>query len=94
MQISNVAKMTRAVIGGQGFEGYQPTVLFPGRKDIRCLAGVPDSEDHEQIALRWASGLAEPGEEYFVVFRHSDTEFKVVHMREGESEAQVFPVVG
>lgn len=92
MQISNVASMTRAMIAEQGFEGYQPTVIFPDRRDIRSLAGVPGSEDHEQIALRWASGLAEPGEEYFVVYGHSDTEFKVVHIREGKLKAEVFAV--
>ena len=80
------------MIAKQGFEGYQPTVLLPDRKSIRSLAGAPDCEDHEQIALRWAAGLAGPDEEYFVVFRHSDTEFKVVDLYEGEPNAEVFPV--
>lgn len=92
MQISNVASMTRDVISKQGFDGYQPTAIFPARKSVRSLAGVPETEDHEKVALRWASGLAEPGEEYFVVFRHSGAEFKVVHVEQSRQRTEVFPV--
>jgi len=90
MQISNVATMTRDVIDEHGFEGYQPTIIFPERRIVRSVADVPDGVDHEQVALGLASQHAEPGEEYFVVFRHSDTEFKVIHMHEGKSRAEVF----
>ncbi len=89
MQIEQFVEITRDVINKPGFKGFQPTVCFPERKNIRALAGVPDSEDHELIALRWAEGLAGQGEEYLVAFRCSATEFKVVRFHEGSVEHQV-----
>lgn len=90
MQVAQFATITRNVIDRQGFDGFQPTVCFPARKDVRALAGVPDDEPHEPIALRWAAGLAEPGEEYLLAFRHSDTEFKVVHAVAGRLKHRVY----
>lgn len=58
MQIEQFAAMTRNVIREQGFYGFQPTVCFPDPKNVLVLAGVPENEDHEPIALRWAEGLA------------------------------------
>lgn len=89
MQIEQFAAITRNVIGNQGFEGFQPTVCFPERKDVRALAGVPENEDHEPIALRWAEELAEDGEEYLIAFKYSATEFKVVRFCQGHLEQQV-----
>jgi hypothetical protein len=89
MQIEQFVVMTRNVIGEQGFEEFQPTVCFPDRKDIRALAGVPENEGHEPLALRWAAGLAVHGEEYLVAFKHSATQFKVVRFYRGGLEQQV-----
>ena len=90
MQIEQFATMTRNVIHDQGFDGFQPTVCFPERKDIRALAGVPADEAHEPIALDWAVNLAKPGEEFLVAFKHSATEFKVVQFLNGSRQHQVY----
>lgn len=92
MQISDIANMARRVIREQGFAGYQPTAFFPARKIVRTLVSVPDDAVHEEIALRWASGLADPNEEYFVAFRHTKGDFTVVHVREGTQLAEVFAI--
>lgn len=89
MQLEQFAAITKKVIGNQGFDGFQPTVCFPERRDIVTLADVPEDEAHEPIALRWAAGLAEPDEEYLVAFRHSPTEFKVVRVCSGGTECQI-----
>ncbi len=90
MQLEQFATITRKVIQDQGFDGFQPTVCFPERKDIRALAGVPADEAHETIALDWAANLAEPGEEFLVAFKHSATEFKVVQSLNGARQHQVY----
>ena len=90
MLIEQVATITQNVIREQGFRGFQPTVCFPERRDIRALAGVPENEAHEPIGLRWAAGLAKPEEEYLVAFKHSATEFKVVRFMSGTQEHQVY----
>ena len=90
MKIEQFATVTHNVIREQGFDGFQPTVCFPERGDIRALAGVPEDEVHEPIALRWAAGLASSEEEYLVAFRHSDTEFKVVRVLAGNQEHQIY----
>jgi len=90
MQIEQFAAITSNVIREQGIGGFQPTVCFPERRDIRALSGVPEDEAHEPIALRWAASLANPGEGYLVAFKHSETQFKVVHCVSGRQEHQVF----
>ena len=90
MQVEQFAAMTRNVIAEQGIEEFQPTACFPQRRDIRALAGVPEDEAHEPIALQWAAELAEDGEEYFVAFKHSITEFKVVHFLLGKAEHNTY----
>lgn len=90
MQIEQFAAITSNVIREQGIGGFQPTVCFPERRDIRALSGVPEDEAHEPIALRWAASLANPGEAYLVAFKHSETQFKVVHCVLGNQEHQVF----
>lgn len=90
MNIENFASITRNVIRENGFEGFQPTLCLPERKDLRSLAGVPEDEDHEPIALRWAAGIARPDEEYLVAFKCTPTEFKVVRFERGISESQVY----
>jgi len=92
MKIEQFATLTRNAICTQGFHGFQPTVCFPERRDIRALAGVPESEAHEPIALRWAADLATSEEEYLVAFKHSATEFKVVRFLSGNQEHQVYAV--
>lgn len=92
MKIEQFASITKNVIREQGFHLFQPTVCFPKRKSIRALTGVPNSEAQESIALRWAAGLAESEEEYLVAFKHSATEFKVVHLLSGNEVHQVYAV--
>jgi hypothetical protein len=92
MKIEKFAAITRNVIRNQGFDGFQPTVCFPEREEVRALAGVPEDEAHEPIALRWAAELAKPDEEYLVAFKHSAVEFKVVRFLPGNQEHQVYAV--
>ncbi|HKY29319.1 MAG TPA: hypothetical protein VJM12_15370 [Pyrinomonadaceae bacterium] len=90
MQIDEFATITLNVIRKQGFDGFQPTVCFPERREVRALAGVPEHEAHESIALRWAANLAKPGEEYLVAFKHSASEFKVVQSSQGNLEYKIY----
>ena len=92
MQIEQFAAMTQRIISSQGFEGFQPTACFPERRDIVALAGVPEDEAHEAIALQWAAGLASEGEEYLVVFKHSPSQFKVIRVYQNSTESQVHAV--
>jgi hypothetical protein len=92
MTPSDFAAITLRVVADQGFEEFQPTACFPSRRDIRALAGVPADEDIRTIAIEWAKGIAEPGEEFLVAFKTSDNTFKVVRLEgtlEEEAEFQV-----
>jgi len=93
MELDQFAAMTRNVLREQGFAGFQPTACFPERRVVRALSGVPSTEAQEPIALRWATGLAEPGEEYLVAFANSATEFKIVRFIGGDQEQGVYAAV-
>jgi hypothetical protein len=92
MDIEQFASITRNVIRKHRFDDFQPTLCFPARQDVRSLAGVPQDEDHEPIALRWAAGNALPDEEYLVAFKCSPTAFKVVRFERGVCEHQIYAV--
>lgn len=80
------------VINDQGFEDFDPIVCFPQRRDIRVLSDAPKNEPLETVAVGWAASVVIPEEEYLVAFKHSDTEFKVVHYLSGNKEHQVYVV--
>ena len=90
MKAAEFATITQSVIRKQGFSEFLPTVCFPERRDIRTLAGAPQSDPQESIATNWASKLAKPGEEYLVAFKHSAREFKIIRYVGTEQEHHVY----
>jgi hypothetical protein len=76
--LDQFVEMTRNIIEREGIEGYLPTILLVQRKDIRVLEGVPDVENHENIALEWASKTADSSEDFLLAFKSSSTQFKVI----------------
>jgi len=49
--ISSFADITRRVIASDGFDEYRPTVLYPARKHVLVLEGVPATTNLEAVAL-------------------------------------------
>lgn len=81
------ASLTQRVIWDQGFAEFLPVACFPARRKILTLAEIPPRVDLKNIAIKWAKSLAKPHEEYFVAFKQSESEFKVIR-REGTTEKQ------
>lgn len=77
--ISEFVKITRRVIARDGFDGFLPTALYPGRRDLVVLEGVPDGDELEACCVRWAEGGAIANEEFLVAFKIGPTQFRVVH---------------
>ncbi len=77
--IASFAAITRRVIARDGFDGFLPTVLYPARKAVIVLEGVPASEAFEAIAIRWASEGAHGDEPFLLAFRVDPDHFKIVH---------------
>ncbi|MFN7988657.1 MAG: hypothetical protein U0529_14370 [Thermoanaerobaculia bacterium] len=77
--IASFAAITRRVIARDGFDGFLPTVLYPARKVVIVLEGVPASEAVEPIAIRWASEGAHEDEPFLLAFRVDPDHFKVFH---------------
>jgi len=90
MKSDQFAEVTRSVISKQGFENFQPTVCFPERRQIRALAGVPDTESQETATRRWAAKLANASEEYLIAYKCSSTEFAVVHFSPTGEDIQIY----
>ena len=88
--LASFAAITRRVIARDGFEGYLPTALFPARKHVVVLEGVPEGEPLETVALAWALSNAAGGEEFLVAFKVSPTHFKVIRRVGLEYESELF----
>ena len=84
------AAITRRVIARDGFEGYLPTALYPSRKHIVVLEGIPEVENVETVALEWALSNAVGDEEFLVAFKVSPTHFKVIRRNGPTYESDVF----
>ena len=78
------------MIARDGFNQYLPTVLYPDRKYILVLEGVPPVENLEDIALEWARENAVGDEEFLLAFKISPTQFKVVRRHAGSLNSEVF----
>ena len=87
------ARITQRVIARDGFEGYLPTALYPARRHILVLEGVPADVNIEAVSLAWAEDNAVGSEEFLVAFAISGTHFKVIHRFEGAFESGLFPAV-
>jgi hypothetical protein len=84
------AEITRTVIASGGFADFLPTVLYPQRKQVMALEGVPRDADVDAIAVAWAADGAIGEEEFLVAFKISEHEFKIVRRLAGEFEVGVF----
>ena len=90
--IDQFIAMTRRVIDRDGFEGYQPTLLLPQRKDIRILEGVPPDVDIEAAAANWAKRAVDAEEDFFLAFKADAEHFKVIARVKGERYEALCPV--
>jgi hypothetical protein len=90
--VDEFARITKKIIARDGFEDYLPTALYPGRRHIVVLEGVPEDAQLEPIALEWAANGAVGGEEFLVAFKIDSTTFKVIRRFEGSQEEAVFDI--
>ena len=65
------ARITRRAIASDGFGGYLPTAMYPDRREVIVLEGVPEDVNVESAARRWAFERAKDGEEVHVAFKIS-----------------------
>jgi hypothetical protein len=73
------AETTQRVIAGNGFDGFQPTAIYPARRHIKGYAGFPaDFPDQEPRILHWAAEDAGKDEEFLVAFKIDQTHFKII----------------
>jgi hypothetical protein len=92
MTPTEFAELTQNVIRDKGFEDFVPIACFPSRRLLRGLAGMPVEDQTEEAVLKWATGIAEPDEEYLVAFKCSAVEFWVIRVHGAEKERGVFLV--
>jgi hypothetical protein len=90
--IEEFARITKRIIARDGFDGYLPTALYPGRKHVVVLEGVPPNSDLESIAVEWAAKGAVGDEEFLVAFKVGPNTFKVVRRHSRVQEERVFHV--
>jgi hypothetical protein len=90
--IASFAEITRRIIAEDGFAEYLPTVLYPERKHIMVLEGVPSSVDLESVSLDWAKSNAIDDEDFLVAFKVSNTQFKIIRRTGFSFEAEIFTV--
>ena len=88
--LASFAGITRRVIARDGLDGHLPTALYPARRQILVLEGIPPSGDLEVISLEWARSNAIGDEEFFVAFKVSPTQFKIVWWNGASLESEVF----
>jgi hypothetical protein len=80
--VDEFARITRRVIARDGFDDYLPTALYPGRKHVVVLEGVPDGAEAAKGAI--------DDEEFLVAFKVDSTRFKVIRRYSGRQEEGVF----
>jgi hypothetical protein len=90
--IDEFARITKTIIARDGFDDYLPTALYPGRRHLVVLEGVPEGSDLEPIALEWAAKGAIGDEEFLVAFKIASTKFKVIRRYGGGHEEAVFDI--
>ena len=90
--LEQFAEITRNVIASEGFDDYLPTVLYPNRKSLAALEGVPPTVNLEATAVAWATKGAIGDEEFLVAFKVSESSFKIIRRHVGYFEEGVFNV--
>ena len=89
MTIDDFIAMTRRIIAKDGFDGYLPTLILPDRQHIAVLEGVPLDADVEMAAKKWAAGMSEREEDYFLAFKFDGARLKVIARTKGHEEVRV-----
>jgi hypothetical protein len=86
------AETTQRVLAGTGFVDYQPTVVFPARKEFQVLAGAPPDLSEAKI-VDWAAKQALGNEEFLVAFEVDNKHFKIVRCAGGQqTDSKVYAV--
>ncbi len=88
--VDEFASITKKIIERDGFDDYLPTALYPNRKDVVVLEGVPKGSDLEPIVMKWAIKGAIVAEEFLVAFKVAPPKFKVIRRYSGGQEEKVF----
>ncbi len=88
--VDEFASITKKAIARDGFKGYLPTALYPRRKDLVVLEGVPEGTDLEPIIMKWAAKNAVGDEEFLVAFKVGPNKFKVIRRYKGAQEEGIF----
>ena len=89
MQLDDFIRITQQIIAQNGLEDYLPTACFPDQKKLTVLEEVPADMEVETVARAWVRQLASPNEHYFLAFRWSETEFKVLEIVAGVETQRV-----
>ena len=90
--VDEFASITRRIIARDGIDNYLPTALYPARKHVVALQGVPEGANLERISTEWAAKGAIGNEEYLVAFQLDATRFKIIRRYSGGLEEGVFAV--
>ncbi len=88
--IASFAAITQRLIARDGFDAFLPTVLYPARKVVLVLEGVPPSEAVEPIAISWATDGAQGSEPFLLAFRVDADHFRVIQRRGSLIESATF----
>ena len=88
--IETYAGITRRVIARNGFADFSPTVLYPRRKKILTLVGVPTDVDIESVSLEWAVRNSEEQEEFLLAFKLNESEFAVIRSTAAARDKEIF----
>jgi hypothetical protein len=92
MTLDEFAETTQNVVASGGFADYQPTAVFPARKEFRVLAGAPPDLTETKI-VEWATKQAKGNEEFLVAFKVDSKHFKVVRYVGGkQTDSKVYAV--
>jgi hypothetical protein len=89
MTTDDFIAMTQRIIAQDGFDDYLPTLVLPDSARLFVLEGIPPDVDHDFAARRWVAKKVGPGDNYFLAFKISATQFRVVVRIAGNVEERV-----
>jgi hypothetical protein len=91
-RLASFWKIASGAIVCEGFDKYQPIVIYPVRHHQLVLEGTPAVGDLEAVCLAWARSNAIGDEEFLLAFRVSPTEIKIIHRNGLQLDAKAFTV--
>lgn len=89
MTTDDFIAMTQRIIARDGFDDYLPTLVLPDSAQVFVLEGIPPDVDHDFAARRWVNKNVGDGDNYFLAFKISDSQFRVVVRLAGKIEERV-----